>query len=392
MKVAFFAHYHDQFGANRSLLNFFSGIADFNIEPLVVVPQRGELSAKLRSIGVPYIIEDYRWWMLEARHYPHLRRNVPKYIRALLRFKRRKRQIELGNQRQALTIAKRLADFNPDVIYSNSSVINVGFLVSRLTKTPHLWHLREFGQDDYNLRFISRKKEVRRQLRQSEKTIGVSKAICAHWGDFTGNAPCLVYNGVIKTAQIQIGSALGRRPVDGALKFGILGLLRKNKGQAEAIRAFAEVVKKYPHAELRVGGDGPDKAKLLRMVENGGIPNIAFTGYVDDPFDFFNRVDVGLVCSPKEGLGKVTLEAMATGTPVIGLDNAGTGEIIVHQNNGLLYSTSQDLVGYMLKLCAKPQLITDYGNRAKDTVLRQFTIEDYVQSIYTHLTQLSGLN
>jgi glycosyltransferase involved in cell wall biosynthesis len=43
------------------------------------------------------------------------------------------------------------------------------------------------------------------------------------------------------------------------------------------------------------------------------------------------------MCSKNEALGRVTIEAMSRGTPVIGFDNAGTSEIIKHAYNGFLY-------------------------------------------------------
>ena len=389
LKVVFFSHYADLLGANRSLLYFLSGIEGLDLKPLVVVPQQGDFTIQLKAIGVQYIVEDYCWWMLEERGIPKIRFNVIKYIKKLSSFKKKISKIRQHNRRKAFIIAKRLSNFNPDIIYSNSSVINVGFLVARILKIPHVWHFREFAKDDYNLVFINRLKDVRRQFYQSDKLIGVSIAICEHWKNFVGKAPCLVYNGVTKAEEIYNKNAHFRKPIKGELKFGILGLLRVNKGQEEAIRAFAEVVKKFPNAELIIGGEGPDKRKLERMVNHLQIPNIVFAGYIDDPFEFFNRVDVGLVCSPKEGLGKVTIEAMSTGTPIIGFDNAGTSEIIRHEKNGLLYSNTQDLIHYMMKLSTNPHLISEYGDAAKKTVVEQFTIERYVQSIYRHLQQLS---
>lgn len=49
-----------------------------------------------------------------------------------------------------------------------------------------------------------------------------------------------------------------------------------------------------------------------------------------------------LVCSSSEAFGRVTLESMLSGLPVIGADTAGTGELIINGMNGLLYKNKDE--------------------------------------------------
>ena len=49
-------------------------------------------------------------------------------------------------------ILNSLKNYNYNFIHTNSSVTNLGGYLSNKMKIPHIWHIREYGQDDFNLK------------------------------------------------------------------------------------------------------------------------------------------------------------------------------------------------------------------------------------------------
>ena len=59
MRIAFFAHYAGQYGANRSLLTLVDGLRDYGVEPLVLLPAAGPFVGELERAGIAYEVAPY---------------------------------------------------------------------------------------------------------------------------------------------------------------------------------------------------------------------------------------------------------------------------------------------------------------------------------------------
>jgi phosphatidylinositol alpha-mannosyltransferase len=115
----------------------------------------------------------------------------------------------------------------------------------------------------------------------------------------------------------------GKRSEDMVL---FIGRLEKRKGARLTIEAFEELKKLKPDAKLKIAGDGPLRKSLMQYVENSGIPDIEFLGYIDDEtkLDLLSRCSI--YTSPAlygESFGIVLAEAMAMQAPVVCHPNDG---------------------------------------------------------------------
>jgi phosphatidylinositol alpha-mannosyltransferase len=106
-----------------------------------------------------------------------------------------------------------------------------------------------------------------------------------------------------------------------------VGRLEKRKGTRFLIEAFAFLHESMPDVRLTIAGDGPDRQKLEQYADELGVsPFIDFLGYVDDAAKQKLMREAALFVSPAlygESFGIVLIEAMASGTPVIGGYNPG---------------------------------------------------------------------
>jgi glycosyltransferase involved in cell wall biosynthesis len=84
------------------------------------------------------------------------------------------------------------------------------------------------------------------------------------------------------------------------------------------------------------------------------------------------------MCSPNEALGRVTIEGMMYGVPVVAFDSAGTSEIVQHEQTGLLYRSDERSLAIQLERLLNDQsLYAGIAERAREHVFQNFTISKY---------------
>lgn len=118
-----------------------------------------------------------------------------------------------------------------------------------------------------------------------------------------------------------------------------LGDLVARKGFSYLIDALCIVHEKHPDVICYIGGEGPEKKNLLvKIHEKNMSHSIKLLGFVPDPQIplWMNSADLFVHPSLQESFGIVQVEALACGTPLIAARNAGSTEIIVSEDIGLL--------------------------------------------------------
>jgi glycosyltransferase involved in cell wall biosynthesis len=139
------------------------------------------------------------------------------------------------------------------------------------------------------------------------------------------------------------------------------GRLTRQKGFDLLIEAFASVADAHPDWQLRIYGDGKERAALRRLIHRLHLYNHVFlmggtTGLEQE----LPKGAMFVLSSRAEGFGMVLIEAMAHGLPVVSFDCPnGPAEIISHERDGLLVPPG-DLTGLA---AAIQRLITDTGLR-----------------------------
>jgi glycosyltransferase involved in cell wall biosynthesis len=115
------------------------------------------------------------------------------------------------------------------------------------------------------------------------------------------------------------------------------GRLNAQKNFPLLLRAFAELRAARP-ARLLILGEGRERAQLEALVQALGIgADVAFTGYLRNPYAVFARAALFVLSSDLEGLPAVLIEALACGCPVVSTDcPSGPAEILEGGRYGLL--------------------------------------------------------
>lgn len=174
----------------------------------------------------------------------------------------------------------------------------------------------------------------------------------------------------------------GLKPDDWVI--GIVSKLWEGKGHRILIRAFQAVQKQIKNAKLVIVGEGYLDSELKSLVQEYDLnESVLFTGFQMDVSQIMATFDVAVLPSSFEGMGRVLVEAMAMGKPVIASRVGGIPDLVEHGLQGLLFEPgkTEPLQAALVRLLTDPVLALQMGKAGRQKALAQFSSQTMVQSI-----------
>ena len=174
-----------------------------------------------------------------------------------------------------------------------------------------------------------------------------------------------------------------------------VGRLVPIKGFDLLVTALAEVAAHVPDAHVLLIGDGDDRPALERLAAGLGVAaRLHITGATTDVMDALAAADVLAAPSRNEGMGRVLVEAMALGLPVVGTEVGGIPDVIVEECGRLVPPDDAPALA-----AALTELGVDHALRAKLGAAARPRAEafsttvaaDAMRAIYDRLTRARGL-
>jgi len=324
MKVLFIATYEGMSGASHSLVRLVKHLEEEGVKSIVIIPKSGPLEKKLKNENIKYKVVRLFNWVTPINKKSSFKERLTWIIKNYI------------NVIQEYKLARIIRFESIDILHINAITANWGFKAAKKTKTPVVWHIREFLEEDLNKTFRNSKKSLL-QLNQANCVIAISNSVKKKYVNLI-NKPKLikVYNGIDVNKLQYNTSKLNKTETI----LTLVGRIVSSKGHLDAIYALSEVIKNHNNIKLRfVGSEGDELFvnKLKTEIQSLGISNyVEFLGHVDDVSSIWRETDIALVCSKAEAFGRVTVEAMMSGALLIGANTEGTAEIISNEY-GLLY-------------------------------------------------------
>lgn len=148
---------------------------------------------------------------------------------------------------------------------------------------------------------------------------------------------------------------------DGKVHFVAAGTFYWPKGFDRLISALPEL-KMSQDWHLTILGDGRDRAILEALIRDHNLGDkVSLPGFSKQPWPIYAAADCFLLPSRSEGMPNVALEALACGTPVIGMREAGgiTDIAKLAPENVAIADTIDEFIQLMEKIT--PQSKTHYA-------------------------------
>jgi glycosyltransferase involved in cell wall biosynthesis len=156
--------------------------------------------------------------------------------------------------------------------------------------------------------------------------------------------------------------------------------LWRSKGIDLNLKAIAKLESKYPNIYYWIIGEGAERARLTKLVEDLNLQNkVEFLGQLPHQkvMEYMSVCDIFSLPSWQETLGLVYLEAMAHGKPIIGCQGQGVDGIITERETGFLARPRDvnSLVEAIDLLLGCPEKAKAIGEQARKLVLDNYTWE-----------------
>jgi len=367
MNILYITHDSALFGSNRSLLDIIGYIDKSRFNIMVILPAEGDLSRKLRLMGV-------RCKIIKMYKTIHIDDGKPIDI-AFVREKFK------TNVSAVKGIVDYVNKWNIDIIHTNTSVINLGAIAANITHKPHIWHIREllihfeFAKDfekvdcflmKRSAKLICISRYVRDEIRKEENYNNIE----------------LLYN-PIDTKNY----AISRKYFfsSDVLNILVCGAVSKNKGQMDVVRAVKILHERgYGNITLTIVGKGAYFSVIEKYVEKYKMSGFVYLHpFTDNIQEYRNKADIAVMSSVYEALGRVTIESMLSELLVIGADSGATSELIRDGYNGLKYEphNSKQLAERIEYVMKNKDNAVEIIKRAKGFALHNFDARKQIKQI-----------
>lgn len=363
-KIAFvFNHPFFLGGGERSFFELIRSIDRERFEPIVIIPERGEIEEKCAEGEIQSFVASF----------PPLK------------------DLLLGTPARALLdLIKLLKKINAEIIHVNGSRVGLyGGIAGRLLRVPVIWHVRETIQDlffyDGTLASLA------------QAIICVSKSVhskrFARFGKKINHKIAVVYNGVDTARFRKINEA--RQSLRKELKikdetlFGIVGNIIPLKAHDFFLKGLGEAKERKPDIQVSVliAGHVLDKSfdeKIRLIVSQMNMTRkIIFRPHSDEIAQVFSALDVFALPSRREGFSRSLLEAMSCGLPVLATKISEIEEAVVEGENAFLVNTGDEeaMANAIIRLTEDETIRKDMGERNRTRAVELFNLRRHAESV-----------
>lgn len=371
-------------GSFYSLLYLVEGLDRARYQPIVVFHRDNSLVPTYRAAGIDTRVMPLRSAVRFETSVPGLNvlyKVVQRVVNAWRRF-----------VMQAIDCARLLRRERVDLLHLNNSVTrnHHWMLGAMLAGVPCITHERGINtRYSWAARFFSNRLKA---------IVCISRAVreALVRGGIHAERLVIVHNGLDaarvrpQTAAAEVRKRHEILPDDPVI--GIVGNIKEWKGQDVVIRATARLTRRWPNLRCLLVGDTAEddryyEERLRRLVSESNLQrNVIFTGYRKDVADYMNAMNVVIHASVQpEPFGRVLIEAMALGKPVVGSGDGAVTEIVVHGETGFTFPPGNDmaLAQEVEKLLADQALVDAMGAKAVRRVQDEFGIAQNVRRTET---------
>ncbi len=383
-------------GTSLSLENLLHSLGD-KIDPLLLLRAKGPVLEHFQAQGYECLVVPFRFNYITGSGWF---RNLTLPLRAMKNRSIRRKAVN--------TVCKLLKDRGVDLVHTNSSVLDLGPLIARKLHVPHVWHIREFIDLGLGIQPIGGYAQWKKQVSSSDAVITISHPLYEHLGLAEAASDWRV-DAELESQLPSIRSLHGKTrcymlpdavcPVsertycpDKQKYFVFLaGRIHPIKNPELAVEAFSRSNLAMKGYKLKLTGRCSENMrwKLSSLAGKYGSPaGVEFHDFTDDVKGLLSHAAGFIICSRHEGLGRVMIESMFYGCPVLAYNSGPAHDIIQDGQNGLLFETAEE-AAQLLQRMAQDNM-EDMIRVAGDLAVENYSEEKYagqIAAIYQELLE-----
>lgn len=283
----------------------------------------------------------------------------------------------------------------PDIVHTHSSKAGIlGRLAARLAGVPRVIHTPHghvfhghFGPAASRLFFRLEKAfagftDIMVALTEGERTDYILRSLCEPEKLVT------IHSGVdidkYLSARVDVNRKKKRLGIKtGGWIVGTVGWLLPIKGPVHLLNAMKHVWEEYPDTVLVYVGKGDLEDQLREMtVSMNADDKTVFTGWRNDVHEIMRVLDIFVLPSLNEGMGRVLVEAMSAGCAIVASRIGGIPDLVFHEENGLLVSPGDEegIARAIIRLIKNPDESDAFRQKGKK-MCHQFSVQAMTQKI-----------
>ena len=290
-------------GSSLSLETLLSCVGDA-VEPILLFREAGPVRDRFAALGYRCLVVPYYRASFQAKGLSRVLRWLPHFFARAVTQRRCVRRV----RRQVGKV---------DLVHSNSATVDIGPRIAKALGAPASGSNAPSADSD----------SVRTERLQNSSATPASGrpvALC------------------IPDAVLPASAAVLVLPKAPEVVF-LAGTLAPHKRPDEAIEIFARAALPEPY-KLVLAGEVEDgyRRKLLALAEAlGASERVEFRPFTADVRALLSRAAAVLVCTAYEGMGRVAVEALFYGCPVIARGSGGSRDVLAEGLHGSLYDTPE---------------------------------------------------
>jgi glycosyltransferase involved in cell wall biosynthesis len=360
------------YGADVVLLELLKGLDKTLFKPYVILPNDGPLVEELKKNDIE--VEVYPYPILRRQYFTPT--GLMCYIKGFFKAKKYLEKVCVKN--------------DIHIIHSNTAAVLEGLFLKKAKKIKHVWHIHEM---------IDSPKIIYKFLsylisNKSDYVVAVSNSVKSHWekeNQFKSDYFKVIHNGIDNcrfnphNQTDYLRKELCIESND--LIVGMIGRVNAIKGQGTFIKAMEHVIEKKNNTKaILVGGvfEGQEwryKELEEEIKKSKFSSNFIIMDFRKDVENLHCLFDVFVLPSiGNDSFPTVVLEAMASGTPVVGFNSGGISEMIEHSSNGFFatFGEEDSLAEKILELLEDSELRDSISSFNVEKQKKCFSVESFI--------------
>ena len=380
-------------GATQGIIELLYQLDRNIFEPYIITPNHPnkKQSEVFHSIAKSYSVIRMDWWN-------------KKYDMPLLKriFTSCSSILKTGlNLITIYKIIKKIHEYDIDIVHTSTSLTLQGAIAAKLTNTPHIWHVRESIGSKGLFKFWVSDQILIKIFKFLSNYITPESHYAGEVFQMKDPKLKVIHDGVDvnqyidNTLGLELRKSLGIRK-DDLLVAMVANLSATMKRHDVFIKMAASLSKNHGNTRFVIFGSHPNKKNriynesylyaenLKNMVLKLKLKdNFIWGGFRQNIPELMSAIDILVHPCEVEGFGRIAIEAMASGKPVVGPKTGGISETVKNDFTGYLVK-SMDVDSFAKateKLISNKTLRTQFGVNAKSHINDNFSISNHVKTI-----------